>query len=76
MIRALPTENSSYLERLLMRWPCSIRLQLKVQTAKRREGRIYARAHAAIVFRIRQRLATADMDTLHQVERFLKESQP
>lgn len=67
-------QNASYLERLLMRWPCSIRLQLKVQAARRREARIGARAHAAMVFRIRQHLATADMDTLHQVEQLLEAS--
>lgn len=71
MSHALPTENSSYLEHLLMRWPCSIRLQLKVQAARRREARIANRARAAQLARIRQGLAVADVNTLGQVERLL-----
>lgn len=73
-LRALPTENASYLERLLMRWPCSIRLQLKVQAARRREARIGAHARAALLGRIRPHLLTAALATLQQVARLLEDA--
>lgn len=72
MTRALHLENSSTLERLLMRWPCSIRLQMKVQAARRREARIGARARGAQLARIRHALAVADVNTLCRVEKLLE----
>lgn len=73
-VRALPTEPSWYLERLLMRWPLSMRLRLKFQDAKAREARIATRARAAQIHRIRLALGTVDVDTLCQVEQLLARS--
>lgn len=72
MIRALPHETTAFLEGLLRRFPRSVRLRLKWQHAKAREEAIGARYRAALMARIREGLAEADMALLLKVEALLE----
>jgi hypothetical protein len=72
MIRALPHETTVFLEGLLRRFPRSVRLRLKWQHAKRREEAIGARARAAVMARIKDGLAEADMGLLEKVAELLE----
>lgn len=59
-------------ERLLMRWPRSIRLLRVVQCGRAKALRAEARARAALKARIRAALADADLQTLHELAKRLE----
>lgn len=59
--------TSAHLERLLMRWPMSIRLKLALKEAREREAREAERAARALRGQIRKALMSADIRTLKNV---------
>jgi hypothetical protein len=65
----------AHLERLLMRWPCSIRLKLELATAKRREAYRAKKARAKVVGQIMAGLKTADLATLKTLAAELQQLQ-
>jgi hypothetical protein len=57
----------AHLERLIMRFPCSIRLKLKLQEAKQREAREKEMALKRLRGQIRKSLMVADLSTLQKL---------
>jgi hypothetical protein len=66
--------TAAQIERLLMRWPCSLHLKLQLAKAKKREARARAKARAEVLRRIHADLKTADLPTLQAVAAQIQEA--
>ena len=69
MSRAYIPEHATaaHLERMLMRFPCSIRLKLKLKEAKQREAAEKELAAKRLRGQIRKSLMVADLSTLQKL---------
>ena len=65
--------SSAQIERLLMRWPFSIRLKLQLREARKREARGAADIRARVLKTIREGLKHADLFVLKAVADQLQE---